>query len=69
MGDWTAELEGLRWHWGEAYEITRTFGMYRAVRRDNGAAVTARSAAKLLREISADYQTCPVPRDLPPSMG
>ncbi len=50
------DLACLRWHWGEAYEITRTFGMYRAVRRDNGAAVTAPTAAKLLTEIGADYQ-------------
>lgn len=66
MADWAAELEHLRWHWGEAYEITRTLGMFRAVRRDNGAAVAAPTAFRLLAEISADYTARPVPRDLPP---
>lgn len=61
-----AELENLRWHWGEAFDITRTLGMFRAVRRDDGAAVCAPTADRLLAEISADYQARPVPRDLPP---
>jgi len=39
--------------------------MLRAVRRDDGAAVTALTAAKLLSEISADYRARPVPRETP----
>jgi len=61
-----AELEELRWHWGSAYEIARTLGMFRAVRRDNGAAVTAPTVARLLAEIGADYTARPVPPRSPP---
>lgn len=58
------DLTCLRWHWGDAYEITRVHGMFRAVRRDNGAAVCAPSAWKLRQEIFADYEARPVPRDV-----
>jgi hypothetical protein len=37
--------------------------MFRAVRRDDGAAVTAPTVARLLAEIGADYTARPVPRD------
>src|SRR5215467_1042527 len=37
-------LGDLRWHWGEAYEITGSYWQWRAVRRDNGCALTADSA-------------------------
>jgi hypothetical protein len=64
--DWDDdELAALRWHWGDAYEITVRGGIYRAVRRDDRAAVTATTAERLEAEIRADYQVRPVPRNLP----
>jgi hypothetical protein len=65
MKSWEHDLACLRWHWGEAYEITRVLGVFRAVRRDDGAAVCAPTAKTLLREIGADYEARPVPRDPP----
>jgi len=59
------DLAYLRWHWGDAYKITRVYGMFRAVRRDDGSAVCAPTASKLRAEIFADYEARPVPRDLP----
>jgi hypothetical protein len=61
---WDDGVAALRWHWGEAYEITVRNGIYRAVRRDDGAAVTATTAEQLTAEIWADYRERPVPRDL-----
>lgn len=55
-------LEDLRWHWGETYEITRAFGMFRAVRRDGGAATCAPTTGKLLAEIRADLYAQQTPR-------
>lgn len=55
------KLAGLRWHWGDAYEITWA-GVFRAVRRDNGSVLTARSAEELRMLIRADYSYRPVPR-------
>lgn len=48
------ELAGLSLHWGEAYEITWTNGMFRAARRDNGAALWADSIAELRELIKND---------------
>jgi hypothetical protein len=59
------DLTDLRWHWGDAYDISVRYGMFRAVRRDDGAAVTATTAEHLLAEIHADYRARPVPRDPP----
>ncbi len=59
------ELAHLRWHWGEAYEISMRNGMFRATRRDDGSAVTAPTAERLAAEIQTDYHARPVPRDLP----
>jgi hypothetical protein len=56
------DLAVLRWHWGEAYEITMRGGIYRAARRDDGAVVTAPTAERLRAEIRADYLARPVPR-------
>jgi hypothetical protein len=54
-------LADLRWHWGEAYEITwRDPAAFRAVRRDTGAAVETPIAGVLFAEIAADYRQCPV---------
>ncbi len=59
------DLAHLRWHWGEAYEITSRNGMFRVTRRDDGSAVTAPTAEHLAAEVQADYHARPVPRDLP----
>jgi len=59
------DLADLRWHWGDAYDITVQNGMLRAARRDDGAAVTATTAERLAAEIRTDYGARPVPRDLP----
>ena len=55
------QLADLRWHWGDAYEITWT-GEFRAVRRDNGLALQAESADELRTLIRSDYTRRPVPR-------
>ena len=39
-----AELDDLRWHWGDAYEITEAVGVWRAVRLDNQTTLVASSA-------------------------
>ena len=56
-----AELADLRWHWGPAYKITAPYGMYRAERRDDGAAISCATAAGLRELIRADYAARPVP--------
>ena len=58
-----AELADLRWHWGPAYKITAPYGMFRAERRDDGAAVSCATAAGLRTLIRDDYTARPVPRD------
>ena len=55
------QLADLRWHWGDAYEITWA-GKFRAVRRDNGRALQAESADELRTLIRSDYTRHPVPR-------
>jgi hypothetical protein len=59
------DLADIRWHWGDAYEITWEHGMFRAVRRDDGSAGIALTAELLRAEIRTDYGARPVPRDLP----
>ena len=54
------DLSGLRWRWGEAYEITVTNGMFRAVRRDDGSVVNTTTAERLEAEICTDYHVRPV---------
>jgi len=54
------DLSGLRWRWGEAYEITVTSGIFRAVRRDDGSAVNATTTERLEAEICTDYHVRPV---------
>lgn len=57
------QLEELRHHWGEAYEITDRPG-WRARRRDGkGGWITADDAEALLAAIRADYRADPVSRD------
>ena len=60
---WT--LAELRYHWGEAYEITDRPG-WRARRRDGkGGWLTAPDPEALAVVIRADYQADPVSRDVP----
>ena len=54
-------LADLRWHWGDAYEITWA-GEFRAVRRDNCLVLQAASADELRTLIRSDYTRRPVPR-------
>ena len=57
------ELDELRHHWGEAYQITN--GPWRAKRRDGkGDWLTAPGVDGLYALIRADYAADPVPRDL-----
>jgi len=55
------QLADLRWHWGDAYEITWA-GEFLGVRRDNGLALQAESAEELRALIRSDYTRRPVAR-------
>ena len=56
-------LEALTWHWGDAYAITVTGGLWRARRLDNlGGALEGDTPEELRRAILDDYQTRPVAR-------
>jgi hypothetical protein len=58
---WT--LSELRWHYGEAYEITDR-PRWRAKRRDGkGEPIVADSAAELVALLREDYRRDPVSRD------
>ena len=58
----SGELADLRWHWGPAYVITAPCGMFRAERRDDGAAISCVTAAGLRMLIRDDYAARPIPR-------
>jgi hypothetical protein len=59
-------LDEIRFHWGEAYHISRAGGMWTARRRDGrGGTLSDPSPGGLLLAIRADYAAMPVPRDLP----
>jgi hypothetical protein len=60
---WETPLGELRFHWGAAYQIDYRHGMFTAVRRDDGSAISRDDAADLLEEIRRDYQCRPVRRD------
>jgi hypothetical protein len=62
-------LDGLRWHWGGAYEITFTGSAYVAKPRDNGAELTADCAEDLHDLIVTDYSAMAVPREASPRHG
>jgi hypothetical protein len=63
MSSWDAEdLAELRWHWGGAYVINGSDGVWIATRTDNGTTVFATSAEQLLEKIRRDYAREPVPR-------
>lgn len=53
-------LENLRWHWGDAYEISFTGSACIARRRDNNHELTADTAEDLHDLVVADYATQPV---------
>jgi hypothetical protein len=64
--DWEALLDGLRWHWGDAY-LVHYFpepGRWVAQRRDSHATMSAESADGLLDLIRADYAARPVSRHI-----
>jgi len=56
------ELEDLRWHWDEAYDITWD-GRFHARRLDGGGTLDAGTALELRQRIRDDYRARPVPRD------
>ena len=60
-----AAIGKLIWNWGEAYVITYANGLCHAERRDDGAQVHAPDPEQLGREIQADHDARPVPRELP----
>ena len=57
-----SDLENLRWHWDEAYEITWD-DRFRARRLDNGGTLDADTAQDLRQQIRDDYIARPVHRD------
>lgn len=59
------QLEQLRHHWSDAYDITRGPDGWQAVRRDNGDLLLAANPDTLFAAISHDYLARPVPRDTP----
>lgn len=61
--DWAADLDDLRWHWGDAYLI-HCFGLGRwvAQRRDSHGTMSAEGPEELRSLITADYAAHPVSR-------
>lgn len=55
-------LDDLRWHWGDAYEITEANGVWRAVRLDNQVSLIASDGVNLRDLIVDDYSRRPVDR-------
>ena len=55
-------LDDLRWHWGDAYEITEAIGVWRAVRLDNQVSLIASDGVDLRDLIVDDYSRHPVDR-------
>ncbi len=64
-GDRDADLDELRWHYGEAYLIHYFPGPGRwvAQRRDSHATMSAEGPDQMLDLIRTDYAAHPVPRD------
>ena len=59
-----ADLEVLRWNWGDAYEIRVAGGRWSARRADGlGGLIVAAGPDGLREAILADYRLRPVPRD------
>ena len=63
MTDGAADLDDLRWHWGDAYLI-HCFGLgtWVAQRRDSHATIGAEGPDELRDKIAADYRAHPVSR-------
>ena len=62
----TLDLDEIRFHWGDAYDVGRDGVMFTARRRDGrGGPLASPLPEGLLLLIRADYAACPVPRDLP----
>jgi hypothetical protein len=57
-----ADRNDLHHHWGSAYIIAGSNGVWVATRRDDGATLHAGSAAELLGKIREDYAARPVAR-------
>ncbi len=65
MGD-DSDLDDLRWHWGDAYNIGHLGpDLWLAQRRDNRKMIRADDPVNLLELIRADYAERPVSRRLP----
>ncbi len=68
MGDYDADLDELRHHWGSAYIIEHPGpDTWVAQRRDSRQTLAAQSPESLLEKIRADYSARPVGRQAPPS--
>lgn len=65
------ELEALRFHWGDAYEIGRDdeLGWWARRRDGRGGDLTATGPDDLYEVIAADYALEPVPRSVTPGEG
>jgi hypothetical protein len=65
--DYEADLDDLRWHWGEAYLIHHLGpDVWVAQRRDSRATIGAEDPETLRERITADYTASPVGRDVHP---
>jgi len=65
-GGGTGALDELEFHWGDAYNIVVAGGVFTATRKDGrGGRLAGPSPEGLFRQIRADYEAMPVPRDLP----
>ena len=63
MTDGAADLEDLRWHWGEAYLIHHLGpDVWVAQRRDSRQTLGAEDPETLRERIKADYASHPVSR-------
>lgn len=62
-----SELEALRWHWGDAYEIAELPVGWKARRKDGRGGWFFRDTADhMYKAIHADYAAIPVPRSRAP---
>lgn len=58
-------LAMLRWHWGDAYDISVDGDQWQAERKDGeGGTITAPGPDELRMLIMADYNANPVARDM-----
>ena len=63
MTDGAADLDDLRWHWGEAYLIHHLGpDVWVAQRRDSRQTIGAQDPETLRERINADYAARPVSR-------